>query len=190
MMEYYVYQYIRNDKSPYYIGKGKGNRINDPKHRVGLPSENRRIVIAKNLSNHEACLLEKKLISRYGRKDLGTGILHNQTDGGDGGSTTSGKVWINNGADEKNWPKDKDIPDGWVKGRCKGAFKNPQIQSSLSKRSNHSTEKQRNASKRLGLANGKPITINGVTYPSKRVAWESLGLTRAVFNLRLKKGLL
>ena len=82
---YYVYQYLREDMTPYYIGKGKGNRINEG-HNVALPIKERRVIIAENLSEQEAFDLEIDLIAKYGRKDLGTGILRNQTDGGDGAS--------------------------------------------------------------------------------------------------------
>ena len=84
---YYVYQYLREDMTPYYIGKGKGDRLNR-RHKVGLPPKERRVIIADNLLEQEAFDLEIKLITKYGRKDLGTGILRNQTNGGDGASGT------------------------------------------------------------------------------------------------------
>lgn len=84
---YYTYAYLREDSTPYYIGKGKGKRAWSKYHRVHLPSDRTRIQIIKDgLSNEEALALEIELIAKYGRKDLGTGILHNQTDGGDGGA--------------------------------------------------------------------------------------------------------
>ena len=90
---YYVYQYLREKDSktasagtPYYIGKGKGYRAYD-KHTVTIPKDKSRIeIIAHKLFENEAHLLERKLISYYGRKDLGTGILINLTNGGDGPS--------------------------------------------------------------------------------------------------------
>ena len=82
---YYVYQYIREDQTPYYIGKGKANRINEA-HALPLPIKERRVMIAENLSEQAAFDLEIELIAKYGRKDLGTGILRNLTDGGDGAS--------------------------------------------------------------------------------------------------------
>ena len=72
---YYVYQYLTEDDIPYYIGKGKGNRINC-KHKVALPSAARRVIIKNNLTNEEAKEFEKELITKYGRKIDG-GILDN-----------------------------------------------------------------------------------------------------------------
>lgn len=90
-MGYYVYAYLREDSTPYYIGKGKSSRawvthrrLNDA---VLTPrSDNFISIIAHRLSSDEANLLETRLVELYGRKDLGTGILRNMTDGGKGSS--------------------------------------------------------------------------------------------------------
>jgi hypothetical protein len=84
MKESYVYAYLREDGSPYYIGKGIGNRYKQ-KHTVVVPPQERIQFIKQSLSDQEAIALEVALIKKYGRKDLGTGILRNQTDGGEGG---------------------------------------------------------------------------------------------------------
>ena len=82
---YYVYAYLREDGSPYYIGKGKGNRAWN-QHRFRIPPNDRIQVITENISEEEAFNLEKELIKFYGRKDIGNGILRNLTDGGEGAS--------------------------------------------------------------------------------------------------------
>lgn len=85
MENYYTYAYLREDGTPYYIGKGMGRRAWDKNHRVNLPTDPSRIqIIKEGLTDEEAKSLEIELIAKYGRKDLGTGILQNQTDGGDG----------------------------------------------------------------------------------------------------------
>lgn len=91
---YYVYQYLRSKDSdiapagtPYYIGKGKQQRAWDSKHTISLPSDKSLIVlVAEQLTESEAFELEKLLIEQWGRVDIGTGILRNKTNGGEGSS--------------------------------------------------------------------------------------------------------
>ena len=94
---YYVYAYLREDDSPYYIGKGKGDRYKK-RHSVAIPPINRIQFIQENMSEEDAYALEKELILKYGRKNDGSGILRNSTVGGDGGDTSNSegyKNWVN-----------------------------------------------------------------------------------------------
>jgi len=85
---FYVYAFLRKDNTPYYIGKGQGNRAWSK--RQFRPVDDSRIVILKErLTETEAFDLETELIEFYGRKDNETGILRNLTDGGEG---TSGYI--------------------------------------------------------------------------------------------------
>ena len=83
---YYVYSYLREDLSPYYIGKGtKGRAYASANHRIKAPKNKERIYIIKdNLTEEEAYDLEKLYILIFGRVDLETGILRNLSDGGEG----------------------------------------------------------------------------------------------------------
>ena len=83
---FYTYAYLRKDRTPYYVGKGTRNRLykrNECEFKP--PKDKSRIIFLKqNLTEGEAFKHEIYMIAVFGRKDLGTGILHNKTDGGEG----------------------------------------------------------------------------------------------------------
>ena len=87
-MHYYTYAYLREDRTPYYIGKGKGNRAYKKKRgKINPRKDKSRIIYLKqNLTEEQAFRHEIYMIAVFGRKDLGNGILHNRTDGGEGSS--------------------------------------------------------------------------------------------------------
>ena len=88
---FYTYAYLREDRTPYYIGKGTKYRIYEKRGRpCSKPKNKSRIIFLKqNLTEEEAFKHEIYMIDVFGRRDLGTGILRNKTNGGDG---TSGRV--------------------------------------------------------------------------------------------------
>ena len=96
---YYVYFYLRSKDSqtakagtPYYVGKGKKNRLKNKHKNVPVPKDKSKIIIVEqNLTELQSFILERYYIRWFGRKDTGTGILINKTDGGEG---VSGSVTV------------------------------------------------------------------------------------------------
>lgn len=116
MFSYYVYIYLNPlkegkfsfgkhqfDYEPFYVGKGKNNRINvhlnvvDNQNKLKqriinkIKNNNKNPIVIKlyeNISEYSAFRLEKYLINKIGRHDLKLGSLANLTNGGDGVSGT------------------------------------------------------------------------------------------------------
>lgn len=98
----YVYAYAYPNGTPFYVGKGTGSRYlrhlaNAKKNTTaktyvvstikGLLTKGVIPVItkiAKDIDDELAYFVEQEYIAKYGRKDIGTGILKNCTAGGDG----------------------------------------------------------------------------------------------------------
>jgi len=81
---FYTYAYLREDKTPYYIGKGKGNRLYDHRGKNCIPPKDKSKIIKlkQNLTEDDAFKHEIYMIAVFGKKCDGTGILMNIVDGG------------------------------------------------------------------------------------------------------------
>lgn len=113
----YVYQHIRKDTNQiFYIGIGQNNnnfkraysKFDRNKYWVNISKKTDYEVkiLIDNISWVQACEIETLLIKQFGRIDLGTGLLTNMTDGGDGGK----KMLFTNEMRQKQRLKKKCIP--------------------------------------------------------------------------------
>ncbi len=92
----YIYEDLKFEYEPFYVGKGSLDRINNSIYDKGTFKSNKirsiknkggkviRLKLYENLYNHESLELEKLMISKIGRRDLNNGPLTNLTNGGDG----------------------------------------------------------------------------------------------------------
>lgn len=75
---FYVYQYLNEDGTPFYIGKGSKDRINESHEPwITIPLPEYRKIIKDNMTEKDAFEFELELIKKYGRKTDG-GILENK----------------------------------------------------------------------------------------------------------------
>ena len=180
---YYVYSYLREDLTPYYIGKGSSSRAwKKTRGEIGKPNDISRIVVIEyNLSEEESLELEMNLIKKYGRIDLGTGILRNKTDGGEGRKTI--RRWFNDGIKNYNRPT---CPDGCVPGRLPTgpATKRSREINSQSKKGIPLSEEHKLAIKR---ASNKPDVKHKKSLAASGKNNSSYGKTGALSNVYGKK---
>lgn len=97
---FYVYVLIRPNGEPFYVGMGSGNRMaqhedfarrGERSHKANVirsiwaqGHEVGKAIVARFDSDREAKVCERRMITEFGRADLGLGPLINRTDGGDG----------------------------------------------------------------------------------------------------------
>lgn len=151
---FYHYLYLREDGTPYYSGKGSSTRAWSKQHSVSPPVDPSRIVITHwGLTELWAFAIERWHIRWYGRKDLGTGILRNLSDGGEGPSGN-----IKSEVTKRRMSKSKT----GVPSKLKGVPKSPDHVAKLVKNANARKGKKNPAISASKL--GKTSPIKGHTY--------------------------
>lgn len=137
MSNYYTYAYLREDRTPYYIGRGKGRRAFKNHRHIPVPPKDRILFLKTGLTFAESVQHEIYMIFVLGRKNNGTGILRNLTEGGQGTTgrivldetrnkirqtleithATRGSQWWRNPSENKETQSFLNPGPGWEKGR-------------------------------------------------------------------------
>jgi hypothetical protein len=202
MNEYYTYAYLREDNTPYYIGKGKGNRWNDKNGKnCNPPNDKSKIIkLKQNLIEEEAFRHEIYMISIFGKKCDGTGILMNIADGGnappkmygDDSPTKRPEVRAKISAANKKSQKGRIVAEKVrqkISNTCKEKLKNsPRPMSyyeenlkKMVERNRTDKEKHKRHSEMMKgrpSGNQKPVFYDGNVYASMTETIEKTGLSR------------
>jgi hypothetical protein len=209
MNDYYTYAYLKADGSPYYIGKGKGNRLYDHRGKNCIPpkDKNRIIKLKQNLTEEAAFRHEIYMIAVFGKKCDGTGILMNIADGGnsppkmygDNSPTKRPEIRAKIGAANKISLKGRKVAEE-VRQKISKTHKerlknNPRPISyytenlkKMAERNRTDKEKHKKHSEMMKgrpSANRKPVLYDGNVYASMTETMEKTGLSR---YLILNKG--
>ena len=186
---YYTYAYLRDDGTPYYIGKGKGYRCNYGNGKnCNPPKDKSRIIkLKQNLTEEEAFKHEIYMIAVFGKKCDDTGILMNIADGGnappkmygDDSPTKRPEVRAKIGASNKISLKGRKVPEE-VKQKQSNTWKeklknNPRPMSyytdnlkKMAERNKTNKEKHKKHSEFMKgkIFKGNRITYEGIEYRS------------------------
>lgn len=208
MNDYYTYAYLREDSTPYYIGKGKDKRLY---YKYGKnckpPKDKSRIIkLKQNLTEEEAFRHEIYMIAVFGKKCDGTGILMNIADGGnappkmygDNSPTKRPEVKAKIGATNKKSLKGRKISEDARK-KLSNTWKeklknNPRplsyYEKNLKKMAERNrTDKEKHKKHSEFMKNqsyaSKPVEYNNKIYKSMSEAIKETGLSRYII---LKQG--
>jgi hypothetical protein len=154
MNNYYTYAYLREDGTPYYVGRGKHHKgykyhriTQKTSHTCPVPPTERRLILKDNMSLNDAQKHEEYLIYIYGTKWDGTGILRNWVKDSRGGSKKGRKL-----SEETKQKMSLAMKKRWESGLYNSKEYRDKISESnrkaprVKKHSEETKEKQRNAS--------------------------------------------
>jgi hypothetical protein len=177
MKVYYTYAYLREDGTPYYVGKGcRKDRMTAKSHNVPVPPKERILILKCNLSPEEAVKHEIYMIAVFGRKDIGTGILRNLTNGGEGahGRTLSLETR------QLLSSLKRGVPQPWVSERMAGAG-NPMKNPETAEKIRQARKKAKKPAKQKQVKSlSKPITA---FRPEKEIYFKSVADASRELNI-------
>lgn len=160
MNKFYTYAYLRENGTPYYIGKGSGTRaFYRNKHEPKAPPRHRISIIKDEMSEKDAFALEEKLILMWGRKEDG-GILNNVSTGGNQPPKHCGeksKEWMDALTNAQRERRRRELKRGG----------HPKCHNSGVKNNNFA---------------GKSVVYDGVVYPSITAAAKAQGVPRTTMG--------
>lgn len=191
MNKYYVYAYLRENKTPYYIGKGTGRRAyykSKKQKYVKVPEDKTRIVfLFENLMEKDALKEEERLIAYYGRKIDG-GILINISKGGEGGGRSAGWKHTEETKEKmkgkrpntKVWNKGKKLPAKPQKCVYRGKEFNNIRDAAEYFNVNWSAVQQylKRRERGVKISHTTPCIVKGVEFDMVKSAAEHFGVTR------------